>query len=174
MIHLNLGSSLNSKFGDRFDNIIKTIKLLSREKVFIKKTSHFYETPSYPNKSLSKFINIGVDVSTELNLKIFFKKLKDIEKKIGRKKSKKNAPRVCDIDIIDFNQLNLNSKELKIPHPRMHLRNFVLYPLFENQPNWTHPISKKKIDFYLNRLNLKSHIEITRLHKSDILKKYEQ
>ena len=56
----------------------------------------------------------------------------------------------------------------------MHLRNFVLYPLFENQPNWTHPISKKKIDFYLNRLNLKSHIEITRLHKSDILKKYEQ
>tara|TARA_Y100001970_G_C14216389_1_gene849916 strand:+ start:1873 stop:2397 length:525 start_codon:yes stop_codon:yes gene_type:complete len=174
MIHLNIGSSLKSRFGDKFDNIITTIKFLALENILIKKISHFYETPSYPNKSLSKFINIGVDVTTNLSLKIFFKKLKDIEKKIGRIKSQKNAPRVCDIDIIDFNQLHLYSKELKIPHPRMHLRNFVLYPLYENQSNWIHPISKKKIDFYLNRLNLKSHIEITRLHKSDILRNYEQ
>ena len=50
MIHLNIGSNLNSKFGNRFDNITIAIGLLSSAKVKIKKISNFYETPSYPNK----------------------------------------------------------------------------------------------------------------------------
>ena len=53
MIHLNIGSNLNSKFGTRFDNISIAVKLLIESKIKIKKISNFYETPSYPNKKKS-------------------------------------------------------------------------------------------------------------------------
>ena len=55
---------------------------------------------------------------------------KIIETKLGRRKYPKNSPRVCDIDIIDYDGLVLNDK-LSLPHARMHERNFVLFPLFE-------------------------------------------
>ena len=60
MIHLNIGSNLESKFGDRFENISTAINLLIKSKVQIKKISNFYKTPSYPNKKLPYFINIGM------------------------------------------------------------------------------------------------------------------
>ena len=56
-----------------------------------------------------------------------------IEKKIGRTRSKKNDPRVCDIDIIDFKGLIIEKNNLKIPHEKCHLRNFVLYPILGNR-----------------------------------------
>ena len=59
---------------------------------------------------------------------------KSIEVKLGRKKAAKNSPRVCDIDIIDFNGLILNDK-LNLPHKMMHKRSFVLFPLFEIEKN---------------------------------------
>ena len=67
-----------------------------------------------------------------------------IEKQLGRKRSLKNAPRVCDIDIIDFRKKNLK-KKLILPHPRMHKRNFVLIPLFELNKDWKHPVLKENI-----------------------------
>ena len=89
-----------------------------------------------------------------------------IQKKIGRNKTKKNDPRVIDIDIVDFNGLIKDSKDLVLPHPRAHLRNFVLYPIFEIDPNWSHPILKKNAQFLINNLSQKSRIEITRLNKN--------
>ena len=91
-----------------------------------------------------------------------------IEKKIGRKKATKNESRVIDIDIIDFNGKikNKKSKNLILPHPRSHLRNFVLYPILQIDPNWSHPILKKNARFLINNLNQKSRIEITRLQKN--------
>ena len=75
--------------------------------------------------------------------------IKSIEIKIGRKKARKNHPRVCDIDIIDFNgkvyNLEKNNRKLLIPHKSMHLRNFVLFPLFEISKKWSHPILKRNI-----------------------------
>ena len=93
-----------------------------------------------------------------------------IEKKIGRIKTKKNDPRVCDIDIIDFNGIKKASNIIKLPHPRSHSRNFVLYPIKEIDPNWSHPILKKNVDFLINQLSQNSRIEITRLNKSVIVK----
>ena len=60
MIHLNIGSNLNSKFGSRFDNISISINLLIRSMIKINKISNFYETPSYPNQNLPKFLNVGI------------------------------------------------------------------------------------------------------------------
>ena len=60
MIHLNIGSNLNSKFGSRIKNINIAINLLVSSKLKISKISNFYETPSYPNKTLPNFLNVGV------------------------------------------------------------------------------------------------------------------
>ena len=62
MIHLNIGSNLNSKHGSRFDNISLATNLLINSKIRIKKISNFYETPSYPNRNFPKFLNVGIIV----------------------------------------------------------------------------------------------------------------
>ena len=169
MIHLNIGSNLKSKFGNRFDNISMTIDLLIRSKLKIINTSNFYETPSYPNKKLPSFLNIGALVEFNSEHSMLLKKITLIEKKIGRLKSKKNDPRVCDIDIIDFNGIIKKNRYLILPHPRCHLRNFVLYPIKEIDPKWKHPVLMKNVDFLINDLSHNSRIEITRLRKSVIV-----
>ena len=166
MIHLNIGSNLNSIHGSRFDNISIAIQLLIEAKIQIEKISNFYETPSYPNQKLPKFLNVGILANKNLNLLRLFKDINLIQKKIGRIKTKKNDPRVIDIDIVDFNGLIKDSKDLILPHPRAHLRNFVLYPILEIDPKWSHPILKKNAQFLINNLSQKSRIEITRLNKN--------
>ena len=170
MIHINIGSNLNSNYGNKFENISIAVNLLIELKIKIKKISNFYETPSYPNKNFPKFVNIGVIVECDFDYLSLLKKTFSIEKKIGRLRSKKNDPRVCDIDIIDFNGLIKNTKFIRLPHPRCHLRNFVLYPIKEIDPQWNHPILMKNIDFLINDLSKNSRIEITRLRKSVIIK----
>ena len=169
MIHINIGSNLDSKHGTKFKNISIAINLLVDSKLKIKKISNFYETPSYPDKKLPRFANIGLLAEYGFNHSKLIKDISLIEKKIGRIKSKKNDPRVCDIDIIDFNGLIKRNKLLKLPHPRSHTRNFVLYPIKEIDPKWIHPISKKNVDFLINELSQNSRIEITRLRKSVII-----
>ena len=169
MIHINIGSNLDSKFGTKFMNISIAINLLIESKLKIKKISNFYETPSYPNKNLPKFANIGLIAKYDFDHIKLIKEISLIEKKIGRVKSKKNDPRVCDIDIIDFNGQIKKEKLLKLPHPRSHIRNFVLYPIKEIDPNWIHPIFKKNVDFLINQLRQNSRIEITRMRKSVII-----
>ena len=82
--------------------------------------------------------------------------MKKSEKDLGRGKTARNSPRECDIDILDFKQkrinLRINNEKLSIPHPRMHIRPFVLLPLFEIAKNLHHPISRKKIDIVLTNV----------------------
>ena len=166
MIHLNIGSNLDSTYGSRYDNISIAINLLKDSKIKVKKISNFCATPSYPNNNFPKFLNVGL-ISEYSNKKlILFKKIKQIEKKLGRIKTKKNYPRVIDIDIIDFKGEIKKTKELILPHPKCHLRNFVLYPINQIDPNWRHPVLKKNVKFLINKLSLKSRIEITRLNKN--------
>jgi 2-amino-4-hydroxy-6-hydroxymethyldihydropteridine diphosphokinase len=169
MILLNIGSNLSSIFGNRFKNIKRAIGLLNLEEIKIIKESNFYETPSYPNKELPKFVNICLEVKCDFTSIILLKKIKKIEKKMFRKKNGLNNPRTCDIDIIDFHGQVLNNKELNLPHPRLNKRNFVLYPLFQIHPNWKHPITNEKIDVLIRKLSAESRNEITRLNETDII-----
>ena len=166
MIHLNIGSNLNSKHGSRFDNISIAINLLINSKIKIKKISNFYETPSYPNQSFPKFLNVGIVVHYNNSYLDLLNETKKIEKKLGRIKAVKNNPRIIDIDIIDFNSKIKNTEQLILPHPKCHIRNFVLYPILEIDPNWSHPIFKKNAQFLINKLSQKFRIEITRLKKN--------
>ena len=166
MIHLNIGSNLNSNFGNKFDNISIAINLLISRKFEVKKISNFYETPSYPNKKFPNFLNLGIFGTFSKSAKELRDITSFIEKKIGRVKAKKNDPRVCDIDIIDFNGKILDLDNLVIPHKKCHQRNFVLFPISQIDPNWKHPILRKNVNILIGQLDLKSRIEITRLNKN--------
>ena len=147
--------AIGSNLGDRFANIQFAKKLLLLNNIYIKDTSSYYETPSWPNRSFPKFFNIVIKIKTDKSLMNLFKIVKNIEKKIGRRKALKNHPRICDIDIIDFNGINLktefNGQKIETPHPKMHNRNFVIFPLYELNKNWVHPKTKVNINHIINQ-----------------------
>ena len=140
VIYLGIGSNL----GSRIFNIEKAKSLLFENNIIFVSISSYYETLSWPNPSNPKFINIVLKIKTLLKPIELLNLCKSIEAKLGRKKSPKNSPRECDIDIIDFNGLILQNK-LMLPHKMMYKRNFVLLPLFEIEKEWVHPIKKASI-----------------------------
>ena len=163
MIILNIGSNLDSIKGDRLFNLKKSLELLRLENIKIIKLSSIYETPSYPNKKNPKFLNIGISIKCKYSPANLIKKFNKIEKILHRTRGLKNQPRTCDIDLIDYDGKILNSKNLKIPHPKAHLRNFVLFPIKEISSTWIHPILNKRIDFLIKKLSFKLRNEITKI-----------
>ncbi len=152
LVYLALGSNL----GNKKTNLNKCIDLIKKEEIFIKKRSKFYSTKSWPNENFPNFINAIILVETKFSLTELFLKIKKIEKKLGRTRSKRNHPRVCDIDIIDYNgeiiHRKLGKHKLNIPHKRMHNRNFVLFPLYEIDKDWVHPKLNKNIVILMSNL----------------------
>ena len=139
-IYLGIGSNL----GNKITNIEKAKSFLLENNINFVSISSYYETPSWPNPRNPKFINIVLKINTLLKPIELLNLCKSIEAKLGRKKSPKNSPRECDIDIIDYNGLILKNK-LILPHKMMHIRNFVLLPLFEIEKEWVHPIINANI-----------------------------
>ena len=170
MIFLGLGSNLSSKFGDRFTNINLAISFLEGYGIKVIKKSSFYETPSYPNEKNPKFINIVIMVETTLPPVDLLSVLIFIEEKLDRKRGKKNDPRTCDIDIIDYNgqilNLKYNNLDLTVPHKELTKRNFILFPLQEISPKWKHPKTKDIIDDLLQGLNEEDKNSILKIDKS--------
>ena len=147
-IHLGIGSNL----GNRIANIEKAKFFLLENNIDFISSSSYYETPSWPNPINPKFINIVLKINSSLKPNELLNLCKSIEVKLGRKKTPKNSPRECDIDIIDFDSLILKSN-LNLPHKMMHKRSFVLIPLFEIEKNWFHPIKKVNIKTLLFSLS---------------------
>ena len=155
-IFLSLGSNLESKFGSRLKNLEIAQMLILSKNIDIIDRSSYYETLSYPNKKDPKFINCVIKVHTNLAPNNLLNIILNIEKEIGRKRNKKNEPRVCDIDILDYKGKLIRSNKcsnLTIPHHFLHRRHFVLIPLAEICPDWVHPKFKVKINFLLDKLN---------------------
>ena len=157
--------AIGSNLGNKIENIERAKFEIQYNKIRILKSSSNFESESWPNASNPKFINIVVEIKTNLGPLELLKICNLIEKKLGRKKSIRNAPRSCDIDIIDYEQkiLNLDDNNLILPHPRMNKRNFVLLPLFEINSSWKHPKSKKIIVNLINSLPIKDLRSIKRI-----------
>ena len=154
LVYLGIGSNL----GNRKNYIEKAKFKLFQENIKIKRSSNYYESISWPDSSNPKYLNIVLAVSTNLTPDKLLKKCKEIEISLGRKKKSKNAPRECDIDIIDYRRKKMENKII-LPHPRMHTRNFVLLPLFEINNAWKHPVFNydiKKLILSLSNRDIRS------------------
>ena len=150
MLYIGIGSNL----GNRINNIEKAKSFLIFNGINITKSSNYYETLSWPDVSMPKFINIVIQSDSKLSPKKLLDNFKYIEKKLGRKKDPKNSPRTCDIDIISYDKKILTG-DISIPHLRMHKRNFVLIPLYELDKNWFHPKLKRSIKKLIFSLPIK-------------------
>ena len=139
-IYLGIGSNL----GEKRANIEKTKYILTQNNILITQSSSFYESLSWPDKTKPKYLNIVLKVQTSLGPNKLLKRCKKIEIELGRKKSSKNSPRKCDIDILDYDSRQIK-ENIILPHPSLHKRNFVVLPLFELNKDWKHPITKQHI-----------------------------
>ena len=147
--------AIGSNLGDKKLNIEKAkFKLNSNNNIKILCCSSFYKTQSWPNKKNPFFLNVVIKCNTNLTPRELFKIIKKIERDIGRVPSYRNAPRVCDIDIIDFSQKDKVFKDIDLilPHPRLENRSFVLLPLYEIDKQWCNPLNNKKVVELLSNL----------------------
>ena len=153
-VYLGIGSNL----GNRKKNIENAKSKLIQHDIKLLQSSSYYETASWPNSKYPKYLNIVLRISTSFHQVKLLEICKKIEKSLGRKKAPKYSPRECDIDILDYANKQTN-KGIKLPHPEMHKRNFVIFPLFEINKNCVHPISQKsikKIIFSLSNKDIRS------------------
>jgi len=147
-VYLGVGSNL----GERLKNCLDAIDLLNRNSIFIKKKSSFYETRPWGVINQPNFINLVVEADTQLSPLNLLGLIKKIEKVVGRKETYRWGPRVIDLDILLFDDIIFEDERLKIPHPLMHLREFVLRPLCEIAPDVRHPIFNMRICELLRRI----------------------
>ena len=157
--------AIGSNLGNKISNIEITKFELEKYKIKILKFSSNYISESWPDPSMPNYANIIIKIKTSLLPLELLKICNLIELKLGRVRTKKNAPRTCDIDIIDYDKKILNEKysKLILPHPRMNQRNFVLLPLFEVDKSWKHPKSKINIAKLINSLPVKDLRSIKRI-----------
>ena len=147
--------ALGSNLGNKFQNLEKAKIELERNKIRIIKTSSNFLSVSWPDPAKPKFINLVLKIETSLSVINLLKICNLIENKLGRIRSKRNSPRSCDIDIIDYDHKIIREDNLILPHPRMTKRSFVLLPLFEINKSWKHPESKINIVKLINSLPIK-------------------
>ena len=136
-VHLGIGSNL----GDRRANTAEAIEKVSAlPGTRVVRASSLYESEPLGNAK-TWFVNSVIEVETELGPEALLKKLKAIEESMGRKrvKGKRWGSRIIDLDILLFDQDVVDKRTLKIPHPEMHKRRFVLLPLAELAPQVVHP-----------------------------------
>jgi len=153
--------SLGSNLGDRLNYLEKAIDLLKKtEGVNIIKISSVYETEPVGYKEQPSFLNLVVEIETEIEPEDLLKRCKEIESSLGRTKREKWREREIDIDIIFYNNLIIEKDYIVIPHKELYYRKFVLLPLCEIDPDFICPKTKKSIRTLFNFCNDSSIIKV--------------
>ena len=134
--------ALGSNIGNLEDNLNTALKYLEKFGK-VEKVSSFYKTKPQGFLDQADFLNGVCLITTDLTPQDLLKNLKETEKILGRKPTFKDGPRLIDLDIIYYDDIILNTPILTIPHPRAHMRMFVMKGLFEIAPKHQHPILKK-------------------------------
>jgi 2-amino-4-hydroxy-6-hydroxymethyldihydropteridine diphosphokinase len=138
-VYLGLGSNI----GNREDNLEMALKLLG-QRMQVGKISSIYETEPLGNTAQPRFLNSACQVLTRLSPEGLLALAKGVENKMGRH-SRSGEPRTIDIDILLYGDTVMDTPELKIPHPHMAEREFVLVPLAEIAPDAIHPVNRKTV-----------------------------
>ena len=137
---------LGSNLGDRKAQLIQARKLVGQHIGQVVKASSIYETQAWGMEGQPDFLNQALEVTTSLSPGDLLAAIFKIEAQLGRLRGKTWEPRTLDIDILFYDALVLKTKDLTIPHPHLHQRNFVLIPMLEIAPYKQHPILKKSIE----------------------------
>lgn len=150
---------LGSNMGNSQKQLSKAIGFIEKQIGKVLRVSSLYITAAWGNTKQPDFLNQVIIVETELTAVQTMQTILKIEKKMGRVRTIKNAPRIIDIDILFFNKEIIDQKYLIIPHPQIQNRRFVLVPLNQLSPNLRHPVLKKTVHHLLihcpDNLNVK-------------------
>ncbi|MGI2329746.1 2-amino-4-hydroxy-6-hydroxymethyldihydropteridine diphosphokinase [Planococcus sp. YIM B11945] len=127
--------SLGSNMGDRLDMLKQAVRYLTEHPAIeVAEISSLYETEPVGFTDQHPFLNMAVHINTALSAHELLDICQEIEQRLDRKRIIRWGPRTIDLDILLFNQENMNTERLVVPHPRMHERAFVLIPLLELNP----------------------------------------
>jgi 2-amino-4-hydroxy-6-hydroxymethyldihydropteridine diphosphokinase len=136
---------IGGNLGDRTGNLQQAVQLIAETAGEVVKISALYQTAPWGAVDQPDYLNQGLELHTTMDALTLLHTLLEIERRIGRIRQEKWGSRVIDIDLIFFNDSILSLPDLKLPHPRMHLRQFVLVPLLEIVPDYVHPLLHKTV-----------------------------
>lgn len=134
--------SLGANLGDRQANILQALQYLSA-RALIRQVSSFYETDPVGYTDQPRFLNAVCEIETELEPRSLLEFLLAVEKRMGRLRPFRNAPRPIDIDLLFYGDRVIDEPDLIVPHPRLAERGFVLVPLAEIAPELRHPLLRR-------------------------------
>lgn len=155
-VYLSMGSNV----GDAAAQLRLALELLGRQGCRVLRVSSFYRTePVPPAPKQPWFINCAAEAETELSPHGLMRTAKALESYFGPRRTAPGEPRAMDIDILFYQDVVLKSPGLKIPHPRLSERRFVLIPLKELAPKLRHPVSKKTVSQMLRETADRSRVE---------------
>ena len=157
--HLGLGSNL----GNPARNLREAVgRIEAVPGVRVVKRSPVYRTEPVGGPPQPAYLNAAIEVETSLEPAALLRELREIERAMGRRRGRRNAPRTINLDILLFGRRVVRSACLAVPHPRMHERRFVLAPLADIAPRALHPGEKKTVAGLLAKLRDAHRVERTR------------
>lgn len=140
---------IGGNLGDRTGHLQQAVEQIHKQIGKVEKISSLYETAAWGDVKQPDYLNQALQVSTEMTARTLLQTVLAIEHNIGRIRRQKWGARVIDIDIIFYNDAVINQPDLKIPHPQMQFRQFVLVPLREILPDWQHPVLHQSVSTLL-------------------------
>lgn len=153
--------ALGSNMGDR-ELYLKNalISLSNNSSIKIVNISSIYETDPIGYADQNEFLNMVIQVKTDLTAFELLEVTQTIEKKLERKNDVKWGPRTLDLDILLYNHENIETEQLIVPHPRMFERSFVLIPFFELNSNAVNPTTQVPVSVIIEQLSDKKGVRI--------------
>jgi 2-amino-4-hydroxy-6-hydroxymethyldihydropteridine diphosphokinase len=158
MILVGLGSNIDGPWGNPRASMERALQELNVGPIRVIRHSPLIDTDPYGRKNQPRYVNAVAIIATHLPPEALMRRLLTIEAKGGRKRRLRWGPRTIDLDLLDYNGLRLRSKQRKsnalvLPHPEIHNREFVLFPVTQIAPNWKHPLKLKSAKVLLRLLH---------------------
>jgi len=144
VVLIALGANLPSPAGEPAQTLTAALRELAGHAITIEKRSGFYRSAAWPDPNDPLFVNAVARVATALSPAELLKVLHKVEAYFGRTRGDANAPRTLDLDLLDYDG-RIEKGPPELPHPRMEQRSFVLLPLRDVAPDWTHPVSGRTV-----------------------------